>query len=122
MGQTCLIVTNDLIFGTRIAGAAKSAEWSCQRAATAAAAAAACLDSAEAGGPALAFVDVEALGAAAPEAVRAIKEKNPAIRVVAFYSHVNAAAGEAVRNAGADTVLPRSQFVQSLPQFFTGAA
>jgi CheY-like chemotaxis protein len=43
-------------------------------------------------------------------------ECSPAPFVVAFGSHVDAAALKAARDAGCDVVLPRSKFVEELPQ------
>jgi len=57
------------------------------------------------------------------EDIRAWKAALPADAVlIAYGSHVDVPALQAARDAGCDLVLPRSAFVQRLPQLLTGGA
>lgn len=67
--------------------------------------------------PRLVLVDLDARGGDAVEAIRAMKVDAEIrdVRVVAFASHRAAERIQAAREAGADSVLARSAFVQQLP-------
>lgn len=52
----------------------------------------------------------------AVEAIRALKGTDPAPRVIAFGSHVDAERLKAAREAGADKILARSAFTARLPE------
>ena len=56
-----------------------------------------------------------------PDALAAIglaAEAIPRPRIVAYFAHVQTELARQAREAGADTVLPRSLFVQRLPELF----
>lgn len=61
------------------------------------------------------IVDMDTESVDVVEAVRSAKAAPGAPRVVAYLSHVRQDLAAAAREAGADEVLPRSQFVQRLP-------
>ena len=64
------------------------------------------------------IIDLNHRSGKAVEVVRAVKS-SPAtsdVRVIAFLSHVQTDLAAAAREAGCDTVLARSAFVQQLPQ------
>jgi DNA-binding NarL/FixJ family response regulator len=65
-------------------------------------------------GPATRLVLVDVQARDAVEAVKRVKERAPTARVVAFGPHVAEGALAAVREAGADRVMPRGQFVREL--------
>lgn len=71
-------------------------------------------------GTKLVLVDVQARDA--EEAVRQVKERVPGARVVAFGPHVAEGALAAAREAGADVVMPRGQFVRDLPSLVAEVA
>ena len=55
------------------------------------------------------------LGEVGLNLIRQAKAHSPALPVVAFGSHVDVQALEAARQAGAEFVMPRSQFAANLP-------
>ena len=63
----------------------------------------------------LAFPDLDL-----PELMRRLSEGKAPPRVVAYGSHVDAAALHAAREAGSAPVLPRSKFVEDLPRDLPG--
>jgi len=73
-------------------------------------------DSLRASKPALAIFDLNAASADAVELIRQLKADNELkdIPVVAFLSHVQTDLQRAAQQAGADQVLPRSQFTATL--------
>jgi CheY-like chemotaxis protein len=112
-----LSVVPDLFFATRIATVAQSlgVELVAGEPATAAARAAETR-------PDLIVVDLHAAGdpVAAIRAIRA-DPATRALRIVGFHSHVNEAIRDAALAAGADLVLPRSQFTVRLAALLAGA-
>ena len=110
MGSSIAVVT-DMIFAARIRGTAEKIGTECQVVSTMDA-----LRSAlEGGQPGVVLVDMSADGLSPSDAIRAVKELHPAARVVAFFSHTQTELLEQARAAGADDILPRSAFVQRLP-------
>lgn len=53
-------------------------------------------------------------------AIRALKERAPSPRVIAFGSHVDSERLKAARDAGADRVLARSAFTDRLAEILRG--
>jgi DNA-binding NarL/FixJ family response regulator len=108
-----LLLCDDLIFASRIAGAARAAGLEVRQARTPDA----LVDMARREPPQgvlidLGFPDLDLVGL-----LRRLAEACPALpRVVAYGSHVDAAGLHAARAAGCDLVLPRSKFVEDLPQ------
>jgi len=71
----------------------------------------------------LALLDLSNPKATSPEDIRAWKAALPEGAVlVAYGSHVDVTALQAARDAGCDVVLPRSAFVQRLPQLLGGSS
>ena len=104
VGAPIAALVADLMFAARIRGSAPAARTAQSLPALLAAV-----------GPAtrLVMVDVQARDAVA--AVRGVRDRAPAARVVAFGPHVAEEALAAVRAAGADDVWPRGRFVRDLP-------
>src|SRR5262245_17479997 len=105
--MTVLAVVPDLYFATRIAATAKAAgvELALVTAPQALA---------RATEPGVSLVMVELQGKSAVELVCELKRARPALPVMGFGPHVEAALLRDARSAGADAVLPRSQFVARL--------
>ena len=69
--------------------------------------------------PVLVIVDLACVGA---EPVRLIQDlKGMGLTVIAFGAHVDAESLRGAKEAGADLVLPRSRFVERLPELIEGA-
>ncbi len=99
-------VVTDLVFSSRIlsTGRALGVTVRCVRSATQLAQALA------AGGVRLAIIDMELPGEEALDALQTATAHKPAPAVLAFYPHVRADLKQSAKAAGADYVLPRSQF------------
>jgi CheY-like chemotaxis protein len=105
------MLCDDLIFFSRVAGAARAAGRTVRRARTAAD----LLAAARVEPPAAVILDVHNPGLDLPALLAALKGACPAMpRVIAYGSHVEAGVLRAARQAGCDRVLPRSQFVEEL--------
>jgi DNA-binding NarL/FixJ family response regulator len=87
-----LALVSDLMDRSRITGALPEVEF--------------VNDAAGAEGAALVVIDLARHAGAVAE----VRQLCPTARIVAYGSHVDEAALEAARTAGADTVLPRSRF------------
>jgi CheY-like chemotaxis protein len=112
----------DLIFGARIRAAADAAGVELRLARKPS-------EVAElAAGAELVIIDLDARWLDAPESIRAVRAaarataaaERSAPRVIAYGSHVQAAALAAARAAGADRVMARSAFVRELPALLSG--
>ena len=110
----CIALVTDLIFATRITGTAEKVGTGCQVVWS--------LETLQerlsAQPPLLVLIDLNADGGIGVEAVRVAKAAGPGT-VLAFVSHVERDLAAAARSAGADEVLPRSAFVQRLPQLLS---
>jgi CheY-like chemotaxis protein len=107
------MLCDDLIFFSRVAGAARAAGLSVRMVRTAAELVAAARTSPPRG----VILDVHNPGLDLPALLAELKSACPAMpRVVAYGSHVEAAALRAAREAGCDRVMPRSQFVAELEE------
>lgn len=108
-----LAVVNDLIFASRIRGAADAAD--------AAVVVVQSADEVEARAreldPRLLLLDLDAHAADPPALIARLKAapETAALPIIGFASHVNRDAIQAARDAGADRVLARSAFVRELP-------
>jgi CheY-like chemotaxis protein len=108
-----LLLSDDLIFTSRITGTAGSLGLTVK----AARSADALLEMARQQPPDGVIVDLANPGLDVPELLRRLREVCPVMpRVTAYGSHVDAAGLKAARDAGCDLVLPRSAFVEKLPQ------
>lgn len=113
--RVCLAIVTDLIFATRIRSAAEQAGWRFHQARSAL--------QWEQGGegeaPVLVLADMNAEGIESAEAIRYSRAHWPGARIVAYFAHVQSELRERAREAGADDVMPRSQFVAVLQDLFT---
>jgi CheY-like chemotaxis protein len=107
-----LLLSDDLIFTSRVTGTAKALGLEVQ----AARSPAALVELARRAAPRCAILDLHNPGLDVPGLLRDLEAacgRRP--RVVAYGSHVEAATLHAARAAGCDLVLPRSRFVEELP-------
>jgi CheY-like chemotaxis protein len=107
-----LLLSDDLIFTSRITGTARDLGLTVR----AARSADVLLTMARATPPRLVLLDLSNPGLSVPDLLGRLREVCPVMpRVVAYGSHVDAAGLRAAREAGCDVVLPRSKFVEDLP-------
>ena len=112
-----LLLCDDLIFTSKVTGAAKALGVSV----TAARDASSLLRLARQEAPSCVLLDLHNPGLDLGALLRELKEACPAMpRVVAYGSHVEAATLHAARVAGCDLALPRSRFVEELPTALAG--
>jgi CheY-like chemotaxis protein len=107
-----LLLSDDLLFRSRITGTADALGLTVRTARTADE----LLRQAEQLQPTCVLVDLHNPGLAIADLVERLKCQGSGPRIIAYGSHVDAAALRAAREAGCDRVLPRSQFVDELPQ------
>ena len=107
-----IAIVSDLIFSSRITGTANKVGATCKIVKDIPS----LQNELESSDVTTVLMDLSCDGLAPEEAIRTIKSKRPGIRVVAFCSHVQTELMTQATNAGADLVLPRSAFVQQLPQ------
>jgi CheY-like chemotaxis protein len=108
-----LLLSDDLIFTSRIVGAARARGLEV----TAARSAEALLELARRRRPGGVLVDLSNPGLDLPELLRRLSQEcSPPPPVLAYGSHVEAETLRAARAAGCDPVLPRSRFVELLEQ------
>lgn len=115
MPALCLILSDDLLDSSRIAGHAKAAGFEAMTCRDSAALLAA-IDRQ----PSLALIDLHNPGLAIESVVPALQ--GAGVRVIGFGSHVDVARLKAARAAGCDEVLPRSAFFEGLEAKLTGPA
>jgi CheY-like chemotaxis protein len=106
-----LVLCDDLIFFSRIAGAARAAGLSVRQVKTTAELIALAREHAPGG----VILDLQNPGLELPALLAELRAACPAMpRVIAYGSHVEAEVLRAARQAGCDRVMPRSQFVAEL--------
>ncbi len=111
---TGLLLSDDLIFTSRIIGTARDLGHAFQTARTVEALEALARQRA----PRCVIVDLANPGLTVLDLLKRLRAACPEMpRVVAYGSHVDAASLRAAREAGCDLVLPRSAFVEQLPVF-----
>jgi CheY-like chemotaxis protein len=112
-GPYGLLLCDDLIFASRVAGAARARGLEMTQARTPEA----LLAAAARRRPGGVLVDLSFPGLDLPGLLRRLAEAcSPPPRVMAYGSHVEAETLRAARAAGCDPVLPRSKFVEVLEQ------
>src|SRR5262245_39333102 len=112
-----LLLSDDLIFTSKITGTAKALGLDV----VAARDAAALLRLATQAAPSCVLIDLHNPCLDLEALLSGLREACPAMpRVVAYGSHVEAATLHAARLAGCDPVLPRSRFVEELPTALAG--
>src|SRR5262249_9239239 len=117
MATRGLMLCDDLLFVSKVAGAAKALGLEVRAARDAAA----LVELARREAPGGVLIDLHNPGLDVAALLRELEgacEKRP--RVVAYGSHVEAATLHAARQAGCDLVLPRSKFVEDLPAALPG--
>jgi DNA-binding NarL/FixJ family response regulator len=107
-----LLLSDDLIFTSRITGTAVDLGLSIKAARTPAGLASLLRETT----PRCVILDLSNPGLVIDETVRMIEMTSPEAYLVAYGSHVDTATLRAARAAGCDLVLPRSRFVEDLPQ------
>ncbi len=112
MSAAVLLLSDDLIDTSRIAGAGRAAGVAVRSARHLGGLAALARQEA----PALVLVDLANPGLSVADLLGVLRQVCPVPpRVVAFGPHVDAAGLRAAREAGCDAVLPRSAFFEQLP-------
>ena len=111
MPPTALLLSDDLIFTSRVTGTARDLGHQVTPARTPGA----LLALARQQSPVCVVVDLANPGLVIGELTAALKELPRRPRVVAYGSHVDTATLRAAREAGCNVVLPRSKFVEDLP-------
>jgi DNA-binding NarL/FixJ family response regulator len=107
-----LLLSDDLIFTSRVLGTAGALGLRIQSARNAAI----LVDLAKRSAPRCVIIDLHNPGLDLPTLLSELTRACPARpRLVAYGSHVEAATLHAARTAGCDLVLPRSRFVEELP-------
>jgi CheY-like chemotaxis protein len=106
-----LLLCDDLLFRSRIAGTAEALGLPLYAARTVSE----LLQRADELGPACVLLDLHHPELAIADVVSRLKERQPAPRIIAYGSHVDVATLRQARESGCDRVLPRSQLVQELP-------
>jgi DNA-binding NarL/FixJ family response regulator len=107
-----LLLSDDLLFTSRITGTAQALGLTVK----AARSTEAMVKLARQETPSGVIVDLANPGLSIPELLRQLRAVCVAMpRVIAYGSHVDAAELKAAREAGCDLVLPRSAFVEKLP-------
>jgi CheY-like chemotaxis protein len=107
-----LLLSDDLMFSSRITGVARALGLNVKAARTVDA----LLEMARQHPPRCVIVDLANPGLVPADFLRDLRSGGgPLTRVVAYGSHVDAESLRAARAAGCDPVLPRSKFVEELP-------
>jgi DNA-binding NarL/FixJ family response regulator len=110
--MTGLLLSDDLIFASRITGTGRDFGFAIRVAKSAGFLLALASEQA----PACVIVDLSNPGLQIADMVTQLKRMTPPPRIVAYGSHVDTATLKAARAAGCDEVMPRSQFVELLPK------
>lgn len=105
------VLTDDLMWSSRIAGTARALGVQVKAARTLEQLEAA----ARAQAPVCVILDLGAAGVAPAEVVQRLRAIAPNARFTAYGSHVDVASLRAAREAGCDPVLPRSKMAEDLP-------
>ena len=109
--MTCLLLSDDLIFTTRIAGTGQDVGVLVRTVPLPER----LLAAAREAPPAAVIVDLAIAGLNIAEFVAELKKLTPPPRVVAYGPHVDTEKLHAAREAGCDLVMARSKFVNELP-------
>jgi CheY-like chemotaxis protein len=116
MTPSAILLSDDLIFTSRVTGTARDLGLQVTPARTATA----LLALAQKQPLTCVIVDLSNAGLIIGELTAGLRELPLRPRVVAYGSHVDTATLRAARDAGCDVVLPRSQFVAELPAALPG--
>jgi CheY-like chemotaxis protein len=116
MSPTAILLSDDLMFTSRVTGTARDLGLTVAPARNPAA----LLDVARRQPPTCVIVDLAHGGLDLPSLMAGLAALPHRPRVVAYGSHVDTATLKAARDAGCDVVLPRSKFVEELPTALPG--
>ncbi len=111
VSKSGLLLTDDFLFISRVQGHARALGFDVRSVRTPEA----LLAKAAETKPACVLLDVHVAGAKIGELIPSLKMLDPPPKIIAYGSHVAAAALHAAREAGCDLVMPNSQFVELLP-------
>ena len=111
MSAAGLLLSDDLLFASRISGTAERLGLTVHVQRTPEA----LLKQAAEEPPTCVLIDLHIPGLVIEEVVRQLKSQTTPPRIIAYGSHVDTATLKRAREAGCDRVLPRSQFVEELP-------
>jgi CheY-like chemotaxis protein len=111
-----LLLSDDLLFTSRIRGTAEALGLTVRTARTAAELLRLAADEP----PRCVLLDLQNPGLVIEDVVRAFKTRAPAPRVIGYGSHVDTATLKRAREAGCDVVWPRSKFVEELAAALPG--
>jgi DNA-binding NarL/FixJ family response regulator len=111
MADAAILLSDDLMFSSRVTGTARDLGL----VVTPARSMAMLMDVARRQTPVCVIIDLANAGLDLPALIAGLAELPTRPRVVAYGSHVDAASLHAARAAGCNVVLPRSQFVAELP-------
>ena len=111
MRPAAILLSDDLIFTSRVTGTARDLGLPVAAARTPAA----LLDLAARQPPTCVIVDLAHAGLDLAALIAGLDQLPHRPRIVAYGSHVDTASLRAARDAGCDVVLPRSKFVEDLP-------
>jgi CheY-like chemotaxis protein len=111
MTPSAILLSDDLIFTSRVAGTGRDLGLQVTPARTPDA----LLARARQQPPSCVIVDLSNPGLVIAELIAGLRDLPMPPRVVAYGSHVDTATLRAARDAGCDVVLPRSKFVEDLP-------
>jgi DNA-binding NarL/FixJ family response regulator len=114
--MSAVLLSDDLMFTSRITGTARDLGLNVAPARTPDAA----VDLARRESASCVILDIAAAGRDLPYLVARLNALSPPPRVVAYGSHVDTASLQAARAVGCDPVLPRSKFVELLPRELPG--
>jgi CheY-like chemotaxis protein len=116
--MSILFLTADLMFSSRVSGAARTVE----RSLTTVASTAALLDqAAHAEAPRLVILDLTTPGCDPDRIVVELRDRDPDLTVVAYAPHVQTALLQRAREAGCDQVLTRGQFDSRINDLVSGS-
>jgi CheY-like chemotaxis protein len=116
-GPAGLLLSDDLIFASRVISCARAHGLGVVQARTTAN----LIAIAESHAPRCVLVDLQNPGLDLPQLLEKLRDICPSLpRVVGYGSHVEAAVLRAAREAGCDPVLPRSRFVEVLEESLPG--
>jgi CheY-like chemotaxis protein len=108
-----LLLCDDLIFTSRILGTARDLGFELKAHKNVDA----LVEASAQHHPACVILDLAIAGSRIDEVVNRLRScSTPSLRLVAYGSHVDTHTLQAARMAGCDPVLPRSKFVETLPQ------
>lgn len=107
-----LVLSDDLIFASRVTGTAEASRLSAKVCRTADEV----IEHVSQERPDCVILDLAHPGLAVVDLVSRLRTLEPTPRIVAYGPHVDSAMLKAARQAGCDLVLTRSQFVERLPQ------